>query len=372
MQWSDHEASKEVVKTLKLVKLNKFESEPNQGITFSLDRASLLIKTIHTQSTFKIMPSTTSNNASEFGVYANLSSYKYEGDMKTKSANRGGDVNDMTVYKHYSKMSIRNSGSDADSTDDDDDDECSVPCNGRVYAKNIEPVYGFPTEEKLGEMVVSLPEPIDGQLLSDRKAFAPCQEPEKLTKVLMESKHGFLGRRSSIRVADSNGQPFSGGVHLKAFQHNVFRNSFLLRTARKTPVALCIQQRPAGPQIYHIYGTRPVHSNDVSRPVKERGVNYYLWFRFEEGGHRLDDRSISAWTGKGFVPIWKLVAACYHVDMDDSQPIKLNEIMIQGIEEDRALATLVKNECWEVTMAPGVDPALVFCVGAILEDSIVL
>jgi hypothetical protein len=328
---------------------HKINQPPNKTRTLINSNINIINKS-NTKST---MPSNNNSSASELAVYANLVSYKYDGDSKTHSANRGGDANDMSVYGNAVKVSLH--GLPVPGLTDDDDDS-SVVNDGRLLVKDPQ-VVAAQEEDVKDEQSISVDE---SQLLSTRKAFAPCTDPNSIIKVSLDHRHGFLGRRGNVRVLDSAGKPFAGGVHLKEFQRHLLRPSYLLRTANKTPVALCVQQKAqtgSSTKVFNIYSTRQGVTADVTKVVHVAGVSYYPAYRVELAS-AASDCVVSTWTGKESVPIWELRT-------------EANTVTIQDINVGRILGSIEQHEglktgC-DIVLNAGVDPALVLCVGTILE-----
>jgi hypothetical protein len=86
-------------------------------------------------------------------------------------------------------------------------------------------VRGFPTEKKLAEKVLALPEQVRGKTLIPATAsgdLAPCTEAGKVIKASITHGRFQLGKLMTMKdnysLSDAAGEPLAGGVHIVEFE----------------------------------------------------------------------------------------------------------------------------------------------------------
>jgi len=285
----------------------------------------------------------------DLGIYGNLHSTKYIGAEHSKQIR---EQHLMTSYANaFSVLPPHDQGDD---TDSDISVESEIE-NDRVAASYVAPVEGFPTETELAMCVRSLPKQVNGHLLAERSCMLPKTESGQVTKLFL--KHGSRGRAS---IVDAGGKHYAGGVVLKDHRHGIIRrhSTKILYDESGKPVVLCAEQKGTLNKTYNIYGTQPLVIDDTPQETKS-GINFHAWFQVHENDlYHLAHRSVLVWNGVDYEPMWRAYPATRR------QQGSTKSFLIQSTFTGENMGFVTKRS--DVTVAPGVDPALMLCLASIL------
>jgi hypothetical protein len=250
--------------------------------------------------------------------------------------------------------------------------------SGEVRASGKERIPDFPTELELAERVYPLPNGVNGQLLAGGESnILPVTEVGHIIRLFLEHSKAFLAREGRLTIKDVDGIDYAGGAHFKEYKGFVGNITLVLLDKDDNPIALCEQVRVKLHSEYNILGIRPLLKGD--EPKREQdGATFYPWFRV----HAIDNaiqgcyRSISVWNGSDYVPMLRVYPSTRRPGAKAANlcMVKKTELLVTQESDCAIVAFLNKktaDNCtgWEITIAPGVDPALVICTAAVVEDT---
>jgi hypothetical protein len=229
------------------------------------------------------------------------------------------------------------------------------------------------TDHSCSSDVQALPEHTCGKLLAEGSSLVPSQE---IINLFLESEEGIFEKRLDIVVLDSDGDLYAGGVRIKEKGHR-----FVLYDKDHTPLALCIHERGHAYSTYNIFGRSPMFpTQDACRAEEEEGNSFYPHFRIRQvnfGRPCPAYRSIMAWNGSHFEPMWRAYPPKKHrrhfATNHYSSTAHLgptNEILIQCAFADTTVGLMrkdVNRNGWDMSIVPGVDPCLMICIAAVLN-----
>jgi hypothetical protein len=156
------------------------------------------------------------------------------------------------------------------------------------------------TEDNSGYNVRTLPEHRSGRLLGEGSDLVPSQDNKM---VFLASVEGCIHQKSDIMVNDSDGEPYAGGARIKEEG-----NRFVLYDKNHTPLVLCVHESGHAYNTYNIFGRSPIFpARDIPGAEKD-GISFFPQFRIREinfGRPHLAYRSIMAWNGGHFEPMWR-------------------------------------------------------------------
>ena len=238
--------------------------------------------------------------------------------------------------------------------------------SGQVVATDATSrVHKFPSDVELAKVVFPLPQQVHNQHLTDVPELAPVTEVGHLLKVFVDHDQDFLTRNGHLGVFDATTkQPYAGGVTFVERKRVLKDRIYVLRDKDQKPIALtCVDGSVDYVNACIIYGTKPLVSGTVPQDLvlQEDGVTFYPWFR------AVDDHpsytSIDHWDGATFQPFLR------------ARPDKAEHavgLLIRSASEHHTFGHLVKvkhgDKCgWDLTVAPGVDPAMMLCITAAME-----
>jgi hypothetical protein len=220
--------------------------------------------------------------------------------------------------------------------------------------------------------VRTLPEHNCGKLLVEGSSFAPSQE---ILRLFLESAEEIFDKRRDTIVHDSDGEPYAGGVRIKEEGHR-----FVLYDKDHTPLALCVHERGHAYNTYNIFGRRPMFPAQDAPSAEEEGTHFYPHFRIRQvyfGRSCPAYRSIMAWNGSHFEPMWRAYPPkkhrCHFATHFYSNTVHrgpINEMLIQCAFGDTAVGLMrrdINRNGWDVSIFPGVDPCLMICIAAVLK-----
>jgi hypothetical protein len=251
--------------------------------------------------------------------------------------------------------------------------------SGQVRATSKVRIPDFPTESELAERVYPLPNGVNGQLLAGESNILPVTEAGHIIRLFLEHSKAFLAREGLLTIKDAAGLDYAGGVHFKEYKGLVGKITLILLDKDDNPIALCEQERVKLHNEYNILGIRPLLTGDEPK-IEQDGAAFYPWFRV----HAIDNaiqgcyRSISVWNGSDYryVPMWRVYPSTRRPGAKAANlcMVKKTELLVTQESDHAIIAFLNKkttDNCtgWEITIAPGIDPALVICTAAIVEDT---
>jgi len=223
--------------------------------------------------------------------------------------------------------------------------------------------------------VLSLPEQVQGKYLTTgNPEIVPAKNAGQLIKLLLDHRRrGFLGRKGDATIRDMNYHPYAGGAHLKEYHRPINVGVFVLQDKDDKPIALCVQDRKKLNKAYYICGTEPLRKGDEAKE-KEAGIDFYHWFHVYVGDD--DDkrsRYIEAWNGTTFEPMWRATPVMKRAnEYSDDMAFVPGQFIIATESSEEQVGYIVRtkgggqNAEWKLTIAPGVDPALMLCIAPLL------
>jgi hypothetical protein len=204
-----------------------------------------------------------------------------------------------------------------------------------------------------------------GRLLAEgSEDLVPSQENIIVFLASVASVEGCTPQRSDIAVNGSDGEPYAGGARIKDEG-----NRFVLYDKNDTPLALCVHESGHAYNTYNIFGRIPnFPARDVPGAEKD-GISFYPHFRIREinfGRPRLAYRSIMAWAGGRFEPMWRAYPSGKKGCVGPA-----NKLLIQCAFGNTAVGLMRRDTIhngWDLSIVPGVDPCLMICIAAVLKD----
>jgi hypothetical protein len=227
-------------------------------------------------------------------------------------------------------------------------------------------------EDDYNFYVRTLPEHTCGKLLAEGSSLAPSQE---IIRLFLESAEGIFDKRCDTIVHDSDGEPYAGGVRIKEEGHR-----FVVYDKDHTPLALCLHERGHAYNTYNIFGRRPMFPAQDAPSAEEDGSSFYPHFRIRQvnfGRPCPAYRSIMAWNGSHFEPMWRAYPPkkhrrhfATHFYSSTGHLGPTNKMLIQCAFGDTAVGLMrrdINRNGWDVSIFPGVDPCLMICIAAVLK-----
>jgi hypothetical protein len=226
--------------------------------------------------------------------------------------------------------------------------------SGEVLASSKVRIPDFPTESELAERVHPLPNGVNGQLLAGGESnILPVTEAGHIIRLFLEHSKAFLAREGRLTIKDVDGIDYAGGSHFKEYKGFVGNITLVLLDKDDDPVALCEQVRVKLHSEYNILGARPLLKGDEPKS-EQAGAAFYPWFHVNA--------------------IDNAIQGCSGVKAANLCMVKRTELLVTQ-ESDHAIVAFLNKKTadnrtgWEITIAPGVDPALVICTAAVVEDT---
>jgi hypothetical protein len=182
--------------------------------------------------------------------------------------------------------------------------------------------------------------PIKGRLLARESGFVPCKTELCLTMLSCRKRRHFF-QRNSMNVAALDGNKlfqYAGGARV----HMTGDCSFTVRNCHGMPAIKCWGDR----KVAVIYGTRPVFAG-TKAVHREAATNFYPWLQLR----RLNDGTVSVKPYQSQQPLWYSVLT-----------LQSESITIHSVADHSVVATILKGTSCQVTISPGVDPAVMMCV----------
>ena len=264
--------------------------------------------------------------------------------------------------------------------------------SGQRRADNGGPVEsGFPTEQALAtDMPGLFPFP-NGPLMCS--TMVPITEAgHVLSLKLQRQRTGYLPGNEHILLSTDNGSKFAGGAHFRRFAKALSLpyhegSRFMLYDGAGAPVALCVQGSHKMERYYTFFGRTPLHSGDEALEVDDPSndselsvpLDFYPWFRvLDQGACSLLYRPVRVWNGSTFDPLCQAMA----VPQSHKGPVEAvsnhlglkpcYNVLLVDLDVDRSLGYMIQTgrNDWELVVAPGVDPAVVLCLGVVLNDMV--
>jgi hypothetical protein len=150
-----------------------------------------------------------------------------------------------------------------------------------------------------------------------------------------------------VDVAYKEGRPYVGGAHLRLGGGNI-----VLHDRTDKPVVKCVDEGSS----FKIYGTRPFVAGDRDKRG-EGGMGFFPWFRVQQ----VDDVVSIEIRNHSFRydPLWY------------AERKEANEVVVRSALDDATVCEFTRKDGWEMNISPGIDPALMICLSAMLERMVV-
>lgn len=235
--------------------------------------------------------------------------------------------------------------------------------DGQVRATDSHSMaHNFPSDIDLSLKVFPLPQQVHERYLVEE--IQPVKEPGFLMKLFIDHSQDFFARNGHMGIVDTHKKPIGGGLHFSERKRFLKDRVFVLEDAAGKPLALTIEE---GKTDYVnaclICGMKPlVDETPDNKTLKEGDEVFYPWFRC------VDDHpaytSIDYFDGADYKPFLRA-----HPDKAEHAV----GLLIQSASGHHTLGHLVKirrgdKHGWDVTIAPGVDPGMMICITAAMED----
>mmetsp|Transcript_6884 Transcript_6884/g.14039 ORF Transcript_6884/g.14039 Transcript_6884/m.14039 type:complete len:317 (+) Transcript_6884:243-1193(+) len=261
----------------------------------------------------------------------------------------------------------------------------SHPVSGEVVAKN-EPlvVAGF-----VGAQELSKRGGIDKQKIKmlatgveETSLIEPVKSLGHVIKIYLTHGKNFLGRSGTISIQTMDGKLYAEGATVSDYMRPISQACFCLKDRNQHPVALCMQDRIGS--TYTLYGTTPLHPNDKWE-TKQGDTKMYPWFRVNRRGGKDRKVTCDVKSPEGEKKKYKPYLIAKHAttklnDFSDEVCVRKGEYIIAGDADaynmreppNHALLTGKTTKSgqvsWNLTIAPGADPALMICFSALVAD----
>jgi len=222
----------------------------------------------------------------------------------------------------------------------------------------------FIAEKRMDPSIRSLS---SGLLFPDSSSLAGDKTGAVRLSMVHSKKRRSFRRENICRILDAKGDSYADGAYFKQFRRGIGQTIFLLYDTNDRPVALCVQERLLMNKKTTIYGTQPLHHGQPST-AEEEGIEFYKWFRIcDIDQSHLLYRPIYVWNGETFRPLLKAIPANKKFKV-----CKRGEILIVNARDEMLGLTCPKEgrRGWDVSMAPGVDPAFMLCIAATMEEMV--
>mmetsp|Transcript_3083 Transcript_3083/g.8709 ORF Transcript_3083/g.8709 Transcript_3083/m.8709 type:complete len:621 (-) Transcript_3083:207-2069(-) len=228
--------------------------------------------------------------------------------------------------------------------------------------------YGLSEAEFAGSLL-----PVSGKILAgQRSGMVPCLEAGSLLKLYVE-RGKVEERQSLLPIYDSRGQPYADGAHFEEYQRRVIAGKALvLKDGKGQPRALCFQDLwKVTRKGFDIYSIRPLWHGDSPFEL-ERDVKCYPWFRMEATPGARYQRIINVWNGHGYQRMWRAFLGKPSTGDQERYPPNKGDLVVRTESLDVDLAYVTSCDTngkvrYDITIAPGVDPALILCLAAVSE-----
>lgn len=262
-----------------------------------------------------------------------------------------------------------------------------MPVAGQVSASDdiMGSISGFPKDRELAATVLEPPVSLHGKILCEGTDLEPTTEAGTVVKVNLEhGKWRFFNFNDTFSLTNAHGEPLAGGYYVKEVQNILGRSRLVLYNKDDHAITIAIQDAASMRKKYTIYGMKPLgdgSDDSIDYPKQqEQGVDFYPWFRVRDiDDNHLDHRSLQVWNGNNFMPMMKIKAAKRFADIeglsDMVPPKKTDNLVVDKDDEDKVYALISKKSDmriagWNITVAPGVDPAMMIMLAAIMDDMI--
>ena len=279
------------------------------------------------------------------------------------------------------------------------------------------PVSFFPQYKTMAEVVNALPEQVEGLLLADgtdikptrqerhlvKVSMTPCQSPvpssvsdDSIPRPMKKNSPGRSGSSSKPQEGKSSsclsddrphgfqlrtheGDVYARGAHVFCHQEASKTKRFILCGGDEQPIACCYRVDKAKDASYYIHGTDPLLEDD--EPIAEEDdVEYFPWFQIvstsgSTGNAVLRQRvlEVQVWNGSTFESLWKISAGA--ASFASLRGLELtDQDFVLHTDEGVVLSVMSNRACrnqesgWDLTFAPGVDPALGLMLGTVVDE----
>lgn len=259
---------------------------------------------------------------------------------------------------------------------------------GQSTATSTVQVPGLPTEEDLSGGLCQAPTEVRGKLLCEGIDLVPVRELyEVLHLCLWQEPSRMYRRQSVIPVRDVEGGPLCGGTCVVDIRRFVVakRKEFVLRLDGVI-LAVCVRRPHNLHKNYTIYGRQPIVDADATIPdstYTKESLTFYPWFRVRDSARtRLPYLPIYVWDGTDFVPFLRADTAerLQHPRMSPKSVLRSTTGAMMRTKSAGALVREVDGNAsfglvlphseggCHVTVAPGVDPGMMLCLGLAIGD----
>jgi hypothetical protein len=237
--------------------------------------------------------------------------------------------------------------------------------SGQVIARDTKShVHDFPSDVELAQVVFPLPVQCHNKfLVADVPGLSPVTEAGYLLKVFIDHDQDLLARHGHLGIVDLKGQPYAGGVNFEERKRLLKDRQYFLRDPSGSVKAMtAVDGNVDYVNACIIYGLAPLVDTPPHRGVVlEDGVAFYPWFRVVDDHPEFT--SIDYYDGAAFKPFLRA--------RPDRQEHTVG-LLIKSASEHHTVGHLVKVRHggklgWDVTCAPGVDPAMMLCITAAME-----
>lgn len=271
--------------------------------------------------------------------------------------------------------------------------------SGQVHATDEESRYhDFPSDVELAKVEFPLPQQVNGMYLVDSEDIVPAKESGHLLKLFIDRSQDFLSLNGQLDIVTTAKHPYAGGVKFTERKRILKNRTFVMHDKDGKIVALVMEDPKA--DVFNaciIYGLKPiVEGTPTEMIVTEAELAFHPWFRV------VDDHpvytSIDYFDGVEFKPflrahpdkkehavgmLIKSASGIYNTSqraVSDEVQDHSHSLFILYIQGSHTLGHVVKmkksikegekhveKHGWDITIAPGVDPAMVICVTVALE-----
>jgi len=223
------------------------------------------------------------------------------------------------------------------------------------------------SEKELSRVVFPLPQQVKNKLLATEKSdMLPAQEAGTVIKLYLKHHQDLLHRNGSIDILDSEGLPYADGAKFVERKRMMHSRRLILQDGTGKALALCVDSTDGPIRSYTVFGTKPLGEKNHVIPGTvevEGGKNFYPWFRI------IDDHpsfvSIDVWDSKAdrFKSMLRATPKSYGFAIASA---------CKNHNLGNIVSTLKSNGNigWNVICAPGVDPAMMLCIAASLENMV--
>lgn len=239
--------------------------------------------------------------------------------------------------------------------------------SGQVAATATEEKHGFPPDVDLAKVVFPLPQQVNSKYMTDTDGVTPVSTAGNLIKLFINHSQDLFKRNGNLAIVDKAHTPYAGGLKFVERKRFMKDRIYVLLDANDKPIALTVEDGASDAvNACIIYSAKPLTDSPVHESVllKEDDITFYPWFRV------VDDHpaytSIDYWEPSGkYQPFLRA-----HPDKEEHAV----GLLIKSASGNHTLGHLVKMKKeggvhgWDVTIAPGVDPCMMICITAAMED----